>query len=168
MNLDFFKGKLLHKQWIIDFTAILIAKESDTKFDDLKGENNDFVNWLIKSKEIYNQDLDFVEIEENFNKVLTISESILQSENKNVNDLAVNSNRIITLLNQLDNKYNNLIPYNSAEINDDMLLVEDKLKKDKPLVKTFLGIHESESTETQIAWNEFLNKAEHKFKKKKK
>ncbi len=46
MNLDFFKGKLMHKQWIIDFTAILIAKESDTKFDDLKSEKNDFVNWL--------------------------------------------------------------------------------------------------------------------------
>ncbi len=168
MNLDFFKGKLLHKQWIIDFTAILIAKESDTKFDDLKSEKNDFVNWLNQSKEKYIQEIDFVEIEENFNNILTISESILQSEDKNVNDLAVNSNRIITLLNQLDNKYNNLIPYNSAEHNDDMLLSEEKLSKDKPLVKTFLGIHESESTETQIAWNEFLNKAEHKFKKKKK
>lgn len=168
MNLDFFKGKLLHKQWIIDFTAILIAKESDTKFDDLKSEKNDFVNWLNQSKEKYIQEIDFVEIEENFNNILTISESILQSEDNNVNDLAVNSNRIITLLNQLDNKYNNLIPYNSAELNDDKLLNEENLPKDKPLVKTFLGIHESESTETQIAWNEFLNKAEHKFKKKKK
>ncbi len=72
------------------------------------------------------------------------------------------------MLNQLDNKYNNVIPYNSAEHNDDKLLNEENLPKDKPLVKTFLGIHESESTETQIAWNEFLNKAEHKFKKKKK
>lgn len=168
MILDFFKGKLLHKQWIIDFTAILFAKESDKIYADLKENKNDFVNWLQESREKYNQEAEFVEIEANFNKILVISEYIILSENKNLNDLAVNSNKIISLLNQLDNKYNNLVPFNSAEIIDDLLLIEEKIQKDKPLVKTFLGIHESESTDTQNAWNEFLNKAEHKFKKKKK
>lgn len=168
MNLDFFKGKLLHKQWIIDFTAILYAKEIDINFDDLKASKNDFVNWLKDAKNKYKQEADFIKIEENFNKLLTISEYILKSENKNIYDLATNSNKIISLLNQLDAKYNNLIPYNSTELTDDKLLIEEKPQKDKTLVNTFLGIHESESTETQIAWNEFLNKAEHKFKKKKK